>query len=150
MNSAEDTPCGVGFPIRKSRDQRSLASTPGLSQRATSFFASQCQGIHQMPLFLTLDRKTRRLQGEAPQSKISHEDTLHSPEAPLGRARDGAGVETLRILPIHLVKDRRRTGHSPPANSLLVPIRINVSPRMVEVSGIEPLTSCLQSRRSPN
>ncbi len=27
-----------------------LASRPGLSQRATSFIASQCQGIHQMPL----------------------------------------------------------------------------------------------------
>jgi hypothetical protein len=40
----------VGCPIRKSRDQRLLASPPGLSQRATSFIASQCQGIHQMPL----------------------------------------------------------------------------------------------------
>ena len=43
-------PLRVGCPIRKSRDQRSLASPPGLSQRATSFIASQCQGIHQMPL----------------------------------------------------------------------------------------------------
>ena len=40
----------VGCPIRRSRDQRSLASPPGFSQRATSFIASQCQGIHQMPL----------------------------------------------------------------------------------------------------
>jgi hypothetical protein len=39
----------VGCPIRKSRDHRSLASPPGFSQRATSFIASQCQGIHQMP-----------------------------------------------------------------------------------------------------
>ena len=43
-------PKTVGCPIRRSRDQRSLASPPGLSQRATSFIASQCQGIHQMPL----------------------------------------------------------------------------------------------------
>ena len=149
MDSAEDTPCGVGCPIRKPRDQRSLASTPGLSQRAASFFASQCQGIHQMPLFLTLDRKTRRLQGEAPQSKISHEDTLHSPEAPLGRAHACAGVETLRILPIHLVKDRCQAGPSPPACSLF-PDPDRCLSTMVEVSGIEPLTSCLQSRRSPN
>ena len=49
MDSDSDTPCGVGCPIRKSRDQRLLASPPGLSQRATSFIASQCQGIHQMP-----------------------------------------------------------------------------------------------------
>jgi hypothetical protein len=40
---------GMGCPIRRSRDQRSLASPPGFSQRATSFIASQCQGIHQMP-----------------------------------------------------------------------------------------------------
>jgi hypothetical protein len=39
-----------GFPIRKSADQRLLAPPHGLSQRATSFIASQCQGIHQMPL----------------------------------------------------------------------------------------------------
>src|SRR5690606_19025038 len=39
-----------GFPIRKSADQRVLAPPHSLSQRATSFIASQCQGIHQMPL----------------------------------------------------------------------------------------------------
>ena len=49
MNSAWDTARAVGCPIRRSRDQRSLASPPGFSQRATSFIASQCQGIHQMP-----------------------------------------------------------------------------------------------------
>ena len=40
----------MGFPIRKSADQRVLAPPRGFSQRATSFIASQCQGIHQMPL----------------------------------------------------------------------------------------------------
>ncbi len=40
----------VGFPIRRSADQRALAPPRGLSQRATSFIASRCQGIHQMPL----------------------------------------------------------------------------------------------------
>jgi hypothetical protein len=44
----------VGCPIRRSRDQRSLASPPGLSQRATPFIASQCQGIHQMPLLYSI------------------------------------------------------------------------------------------------
>ena len=39
-----------GFPIRKSTDQSLLTAPHGLSQRATSFIASQCQGIHQMPL----------------------------------------------------------------------------------------------------
>jgi hypothetical protein len=51
MNSDRDTRCRVGCPIRRSRDHRSLASPPGFSQRATSFIASQCQGIHQMPFF---------------------------------------------------------------------------------------------------
>src|ERR1044072_3953516 len=40
----------VGFPIRKSPDQRVLAPPRSLSQLATSFFASQCQGIRQKPL----------------------------------------------------------------------------------------------------
>ena len=59
MDSDGDTACAVGCPIRRSRDQRSLASPPGFSQRATSFIASQCQGIHQMPL-LALERHTQR------------------------------------------------------------------------------------------
>jgi hypothetical protein len=40
----------VGFPIRKSADQSSFAAPRGLSQRSTSFIASQRQGIHQTPL----------------------------------------------------------------------------------------------------
>ena len=39
----------MGCPIRKSTDQGLLAAPHGLSQRAASFIASQCQGIHQMP-----------------------------------------------------------------------------------------------------
>jgi hypothetical protein len=46
--------CGItlrwGFPIRKFTDQSLLAAPRNLSQRATSFIASQCQGIHEMPL----------------------------------------------------------------------------------------------------
>ncbi len=40
----------VGFPIRISTGQRSLAAHRRFSQPATSFFASRCQGIHRMPL----------------------------------------------------------------------------------------------------
>ena len=50
MDSAHDTRCRVGCPIRKSSDQSLLAAPRGLSQRATSFIASWRQGIHQMPL----------------------------------------------------------------------------------------------------
>ncbi len=41
---------GWGFPIRKSTDQSLLSAPRSLSQSATSFIASQCQGIHEMPL----------------------------------------------------------------------------------------------------
>jgi hypothetical protein len=40
----------VGFPIRKSTDQSFFAAPRGLSQRSTSFIASQRQGIHRTPL----------------------------------------------------------------------------------------------------
>ena len=67
-----------------------LASPPGFSQPATSFIASQCQGIHQMPFSLRLITASpspamphhRRAQGQtpcrAPQPRgpaASHEDT---------------------------------------------------------------------------
>ena len=52
----------VGFPIRKSLDQSLFAAPQGLSQRTTSFIASQRQGIHRMPLyhFITLMIDVRR------------------------------------------------------------------------------------------
>ena len=52
----------VGFPIRKSSDQSSFAAPQGLSQRTTSFIASQRQGIHRTPLrhLITLMIDVRR------------------------------------------------------------------------------------------
>ena len=84
MNSDRDTPCGVGCPIRRSRDHRSLASPPGFSQRATSFIASQCQGIHQMPFSLRLipggtfvpPHKTAAHRGKSPYAQRPHMKTL--------------------------------------------------------------------------
>jgi hypothetical protein len=49
MDSDSDTAEAVGCPIRKSMDQSLFAAPHGLSQRTTSFIASQRQGIHQMP-----------------------------------------------------------------------------------------------------
>src|SRR4051812_48975650 len=63
MDSVDDTAEAVGCPIRKSTDQGLLAAPHGLSQRAASFIASQCQGIHQMPfrrLISTYECATRR------------------------------------------------------------------------------------------
>jgi hypothetical protein len=48
--SAKDIPRGMGCPIRKSPDQRVFAAPRSLSQLATSFVGSQCQGIRRVPL----------------------------------------------------------------------------------------------------
>ena len=40
-----------GFPIRKSADQYLFTAPRSLSQLVTSFFGSQCQGIHLMLFF---------------------------------------------------------------------------------------------------
>ena len=61
----------MGCPIRRSRDQRSLASPPGFSQRATSFIASQCQGIHQMPFF-----RARSKSGPRPGVAAGHDTRI--------------------------------------------------------------------------
>ena len=95
----------VGFPIRKSTDQSLLATPRGLSQRATSFIASQCQGIHQTPL-LRLIRDYRHAQGQAQRTtaRISifgpqivrasarpiHNDKEHRPRAIEARCHPGA------------------------------------------------------------
>ena len=50
MNSCASLAEARGCPIRKSPDQSLFAAPRRLSQRITSFIASQCQGIHQMPL----------------------------------------------------------------------------------------------------
>jgi hypothetical protein len=50
MDSRRDTLKRVGCPIRRSQGHRALAPRLSFSQRATSFIASRCQGIHQMPL----------------------------------------------------------------------------------------------------
>ena len=51
-------PKRVGCPIRRSSDQRVLPSPRSLSQGATSFIASRCQGIHRMPFFMLEILKT--------------------------------------------------------------------------------------------
>jgi hypothetical protein len=50
MDSCMDLAEARGFPIRKSSDQSLFAAPRSLSQRTTSFIASQHQGIHKMPL----------------------------------------------------------------------------------------------------
>ena len=69
----------MGCPIRRPRDHRSLASPPGFSQRAASFIASQCQGIHQMPFF-GLDPKPAK----PPPKGVAHQGS--PPTGPFGQA----------------------------------------------------------------
>ena len=55
----------MGFPIRKFTDQSLFAAPHDLSQRTTSFIASQRQGIHQIPLrhLIALIAKARFFEG---------------------------------------------------------------------------------------
>ena len=111
MDSDQDTARAVGCPIRRSRDQRSLASPPGFSQRATSFIASQCQGIHQMPL-LALERHTQRQgpfryqktdirdQNHLVRQTLLSEDTAGHTAQPFGRTRVSRYGHTTRFFTI--------------------------------------------------
>ncbi|PGH55493.1 hypothetical protein CRT60_19540 [Azospirillum palustre] len=61
----------MGFPIRKFTDQCLLAAPRDLSQRATSFIASQCQGIHQMPFRRLISTPTKTLAPRAGTSLLA-------------------------------------------------------------------------------
>jgi hypothetical protein len=212
MDSDRDTARAVGCPIRRSRDQRALASPPGLSQRATSFIASQCQGIHQMPLSCFIRRAPRRNPRPAlpvaPRGKprnptrfspaiasrqrpghcrtgngrvktrftaIETEAALRSPPPSQGGRTRSAKTLSFRLgrfaLSSRCQRTRRGRQTRAPANPCFFPIVASPqAPRhqrfrhacgtavagpncvrsVVEVNGIEPMTSCLQSRRSPN
>jgi hypothetical protein len=159
----------VGFPIRKSADQSLFAAPHGLSQRTTSFIASQRQGIHRTPLrhliALIIEDRSERF-GSSFDLKDhllrTYPRVLRSSETHAGRSlpkdRDPRG--RLDMFPLHY--DRQRAH---PATDRREPWRTRwkretfrtrgsalVGPldRLVEPDGIEPTTSCLQSTRSPN
>ena len=108
----------------------------GLSQVATSFIASRCQGIHHTPLLAwpkNLGSPSRR----KAKSDDREYSLRHSCEFP-------------QRLPLHsTVKyrvDEARFGLGPRSR---VSVRAR-SPPVVEMIGIEPTASGLQSRRSPS
>jgi hypothetical protein len=70
-------PKGVGCPIRTSTDQRLLAAPRGFSQRATSFIASWCQGIHRMPFSYAIP--LTRIEGSRSTMHRNHPQTRASP-----------------------------------------------------------------------
>jgi hypothetical protein len=105
MDSVDDHPDGWGFPIRKSSDQSVLATPRSLSQPATSFIASQCQGIRQtpllwlisQPLFVSEDRSHDRSSARSVQGTTPTKTALCStyPFLPL-RLGDGARKSRLQ------------------------------------------------------
>ena len=168
MDSLQDTAEAVGCPIRTSMDQSPFAAPHGFSQRTTSFIASQRQGIHQMPLRRLIalisqcpDPPNRGITGIGKTSCIGFASPPHR--------REGVAVKPA---PPHA--QGMRHGKSNPfftmSNSTIDRSRrINQTcllgrfadtdgakargaarQHLVEPDGIEPTTSCLQSRRSPN
>ena len=83
-------------------DQSLLAAPHGLSQRATSFIASYCQGIHQMP-FKTLDPSHA---GASPTRDALFNSAQH-PHVPDHGKFD---PDTLKEKPIHDVKEPSTNG----------------------------------------
>ncbi len=106
MDSGADTAEAVGCPIRRPTDRCLLAAPRGFSQRAASFVASQCQGIHQMPLFRLISALAPRA-GTGPRSRPLRIQ-MRPGHAPSPRG-DGptAGHRSLRLLPLHDVRRSR-------------------------------------------
>ena len=150
----------VGFPIRKSSDQSLFAAPQGLSQRTTSFIASQHQGIHRIPLrhlialivdahpiFRSYGPDAFQLLGKT--SYIlefrSTEPSSHDDEPTAGSLLQRSNEPSLHDVDEHVEKTRygqsRRNGYGRAIPGVT---------HLVEPDGIEPTTSCLQSTRSPN
>ena len=196
----------MGFPIRKSTDQRVFAPPRSLSQRITSFIACACQGIHQLPLrhlivlIANTHRAIRRIVASAKSRRIVAQRDLKeivasakscaglSPDVigtkrPASRDRfEGAVRQTHHMREIErlprqitslagcevrtnlLFTMSNRTGGEPRSSPQIFLTNDFFSAgftstrhlfplfrgRMVEPDGIEPTTSCLQSRRSPS
>ncbi len=111
-----------GCPIRKSRDQRSLAPPPSLSQLATSFFASDSLGIPRAPLFCFLalgaglpqqavTKKFARL-AHASRHYITQLQFLHATHVPASRIRHWH-VHSLFFRPCQRTRPEQTLGPRP-------------------------------------
>ena len=85
----------MGCPIRRSEDPRALAPPLGFSQRATSFIASRCQGIHQMPFSLSSptpspERARPEIRGRRSDNRPDLADPPRSPPSAPCDLRPGA------------------------------------------------------------
>ncbi len=112
----------VGCPIRISTDQSLLAAPHGFSQRATSFIASWCQGIHRMPL-------SRSIPKPPPYKNGSPALTMHrnhrKPAADV-RRRAAGGNALRRPMPgVRRPNTTRRPLHSKPLTQHSYPTPLN-------------------------
>ena len=166
-------PLRVGFPIRKFTDQSLFAAPRDLSQRTTSFIASQRQGIHRTPLrhLITLIVDARppvaganEIDVERPvSSRFARSQAVNVCESACDRSLAGPRTnllftmsENTRATAMVDANSCPRTdlhrfgGRSTLARNLPGCRAERRARRLVEPDGIEPTTSCLQSRRSPN
>ena len=187
----------VGFPIRKSADQSFFAAPHGLSQRSTSFIASQRQGIHRMPLSHLIaliinahparqrTRSSVLTNGSIGRTLIRKTSLLRIVPTACGQAADialrtrfrragefSSPYNTIAFQCSEIAHRSRPCGHDRLSERSYLFTMSDITPphetswprwrtrktflceraksRLVEPDGIEPTTSCLQSRRSPN
>lgn len=129
----------MGFPIRKSADQSSFAAPHGLSQRITSFIASQRQGIHRMLLrhliVLMIDVRSNQA---ARQDQKDHYACRIDPILAISQQRwtnrTLQDEQLSNLFPLH--DDKQRYSSSPSDNQQ----NLTNSGFLVEPDGIEPTT----------
>jgi hypothetical protein len=157
------SPLGRGCPIRTSADQRSLASPRGFSQRATSFIASWCQGIHRTP-FSYLSTTARTQDPAAPPGhNTNHHMSNRTAATPRTLTTHGevspAGHNSISPTLLHHEKQQQKTptpltGHQRRFSGSAAHTATQAMPRIscpyLEAIGFEPTTPCLQSRCSTN
>ena len=122
----------AGCPIRTPRDQCLFSAPPGFSQSTASFVASRCQGIRQTP-FTRLIRPGGRAPGTG-----SH------PRPPKG---PGQWCLTWKDAAPAAQRAAMAAGH--PGGPGRRRCRLCARCQVVEPIGIEPMTSRLQTGRSP-
>ena len=136
--------CQVGFPIRTSRDQRVLSPPPGLSQSATSFIASCCQGIHQTPLSRLIRSRRRRAllpgSGSSANPSLSLDQKSRPGSTPSAGGARFSKLRTIQGDQTKLTVSVIRLGKT----VLVVP-----SPRQAPIRGLHPLTTP-NARTRPN
>ena len=141
-------PKGVGFPIRTSRDQSSLAAPPGLSQPNTSFIASMRQGIHQTPLAYFQPNPRMRIKVVC---LVSHSPRPEGPWLTASRPTRSRGL--ISVIGNHLRVSQTASSQIPHNKHQVISSTLNLTPQNREpgytthIQRIFSKTSC--ERTSP-